>query len=300
MGTTKDRYEKRAISLGGYGSLVPFHGITSFDPSSQGDSYIIPLPMDQPGPDDVLERLDEVAEHLDVDLGQGRLYYSFNCQDYGLSASGIEQLEEDLRNPFTLREQLHGTLEERYNTELDMHRPCFVILSSCRSGLFYLLLRAGKKYIGEDEEQWEIAFYTDCGIMLDQPVVPWNDLEQISGLSSGPIHQHATEVVTGRIQTSQQAIQEVYPLDQSSDKGDADIIGGKNPFQARDVEVDDSEIREAVDKTSHLTFRVRGGTVGFDKEEEYRIDGMSVFKPEEVRLWGHPLTICRPICSPIN
>jgi len=301
MESIGDSYEKRAVSLGGYGSAVPFHGISGLDPAKPGMSRYIPIPMDQtPSPDDILDKLDQVSEYLNGNLGQGKMYYSFQCQDYGLSASGIKQLEEDLQNPFELREQLGATLEERFGRELDSHRPCFIILTGVEYGLFYMLLRGGKNYTSDDRSEWEPAYYTKSGIIMDDPVTSWPNLEKIIDTNGRPIVQEATELTTARVEVQEQPIREAYPLDQSADKGDADIIGGKNPFTKDTVEPDDEEVGEAFDKTSHLTFRVNGGTLGFENEAEYRIKSATAYKPEEITLWGHPLVFTNPMCDAVE
>lgn len=289
-------YEKRAVSLGGYGSLVPFHGLTSYDPATADLSRFIPLPMDQPSSDEVLRRLDEVSTHIGVGLQQGRLFYSFHCQDYGLNGSGIEQLKEDLHNPFELGESLQGTLEERHSRDLEMHRPCFTILAGAEYGLFYLLLRGGKDF-SNDNNDYDVAYYAKCGVLVDQPISSWPNLDEICETDGGPSIQHATNVATARVSTQTQPIPAVYPLDQSTDQGDADIIGGRNPFTPRDVSVSDEEIEAALDRTSELTFRVRGGTVGFENEEAYYTSGMSIYRPEEITMWGSPVIICQPVCD---
>jgi len=104
MSSDNNLYEKRAISLGGYGSLVPYHGPLTYDPATPGPAREIPIPMDQAKPEDVLEKLDEVAEHLRVSTEPGHLFYSLHWSDYGWHSSGLAQLEEDLDNPFEVGE----------------------------------------------------------------------------------------------------------------------------------------------------------------------------------------------------
>jgi len=293
---SNDLYEKRAVSLGGYGSLVPFHGILTYDPAAAGQSRFMPLSLDQPTPDEVLQWLEDVSTHIGVDPQQGRLFYSLHCKDYGLNGSGIEQLEEDLRNPFELGESLQGTLEDRHSRDLEMHRPCFTILAGAEYGLFYLLLRGGKDRSSDDSD-YDVVYYAKCGVLVDQPVSSWPNLDEIRETDGGPSIQHATGVVTASVSTQPQPIPEVYPLDQSADRGDADIIGGRNPFTSEDLSVADEDIAAAIDRTSGLTFRVNGGTIGFENEEAYKTSGMSVYRPEEITMWGWPVAICQPTCD---
>lgn len=96
------------------------------------------------------------------------------------------------------------------------------------------------------------------------------------------------------------SLREVTPVDQSVDVGDADIVAARNPYDGSNVRGNDEEISRAVEETSHLTFRIRGGTVGFEDEEEFTTSTMSVFRPKEVTMWGAPLVICFPLCSGKN
>lgn len=294
-------YEKRAVSLGGYGSVVPYHGFSGLDPAKPGPARFIPIPTEQTvTADSVLDTLEAVAENLDARLNQGQLFYSFLCQDYGLHASGVEQLEEDLRNAFELGEQLGATLEERFNRELDSHRPCFTILTSVEYGLFYMLLRGAKRYTSEDKSEWENVYYVKSGVLVDNPVTSWPNLEKVIDTGGAPIVQEATDLETARAEVEKQTLKEVYPLEQSADRGDADIIGAKNPFGKQAVDGRYGDIGEAFEKTSHLTYRVNGGTVGFENEAEYRIQSVTAYKPEEITLWGHPLVFVSPMCEAVR
>ncbi|WP_254810617.1 hypothetical protein [Natronosalvus amylolyticus] len=294
-----DNYDKRAISIGGYGSLVPFHGIHSYDPAQPGKSVTVNLPVADgwASPNEILQFIEKVETHLDVKTDQGQLFYTLQYSDYSFHASGIENLADDLRNAFTLGEELKGTLESRYSQELRMHRPCFVILAPIEYGLFYLFLRGGKSYSDQDESEWEIVYDWESGVLMDSPVLTWPNLEKMVQDNKGrPVPQRETEVASITVRGDQQDLQEVYPLDQE-ETGDADIIAAKNPFTFSDIESQDEEVRDAIDRTQHLTYRVRGGTVGFDKEDSYTIKSMSVLKPDNLSLWGHQLAICSPMCN---
>lgn len=298
MPAIDDIYEKRAPSVGGYGSLVPFHGTTVFDEHSPGEARYISLRGGTATPDDVLDLISEVTSQLRARTHSGELFYSFHCQDFGFNASGMDSLAEDVHNPFELAEQLQGTLEERHGRELRMHRPCFTVLGGVEGGLFWLLLRGGKDYKGDERAEWDINYSVQSGVLIDSPVASWPSLEAIIGSDGGPISQPATLLETGSVKIDEQPLEEVYPLDQAG-TGDADIIAARNPFGAGDVDADDDRITEAVDRTQFLTYRVRGGTIGFDKEAEFRVTGMSVFLPDGITMWGHPLVVCRPYCKAI-
>lgn len=299
------RYDTRAVSLGGYGTLVPFHGTSSFDPASPGEARYIPLPMDVESNiatvDDVRDRLEEVNKHLDVGLGQGELYYTLHYMDYGLYSSGVERLMEDLETGFELGEALKGTLEDRYEEELELHRPCFTILSAGEYGIFYLMLRGAVRRAEDESEEDEVVYYHDSGMLIDQPVTSWPNIEEVRQSDGGPITQQATEIVSEAAKLpGGVSLREVTPVDQSVDVGDADIVAARNPYDGSSVRGNDEEIVEAVEETSHLTFRIRGGTVGFEDEEEFITSTMSVFRPKEVTMWGAPLVICFPLCSAKN
>lgn len=60
---------------------------------------------------------------------------------------------------------------------------------------------------------------------------------------------------------------------------------------------EDEEIRAAVDWITGLTFRVRGGTIGFENEEAYRTSNMSLYRPEEIIMWEWLVVICQPTCD---
>lgn len=300
-----DRYDARAVSLGGYGTLVPFHGTSSFDPSSPGEARYIPLPMDVESNiatvDDVRDRLEEVNKHLDVGLGQGELYYTLHYMDYGLYSSGVERLLEDLETGFELGEDLRGTLEARYEKKLELHRPCFTILSAGEYGIFYLLLRGAIRRSEDESEEDEVVYYSDSGMLIDQPVTSWPNIEKVRQSDGGPITQQATEVVSEAAKLSGGvSLREITPVDQSIDLGDADIVAARSPYDGSHVRGNDEETAEAVEETSHLTFRIRGGTIGFEDEEGFTTSTMSVFRPKEVTMWGAPLVICFPLCSARN
>lgn len=295
----QDQYDKRAISIGGYGTLVPYHGLHSYDPAQPGSSSIVRLPVSDgwASPEEVLQFIEDVETHLGADTNQGRLFYSFQCSDYGFHASGIDQLEEDIQNSFTLGEELKGTLEERYNREFEMHRPCFVILAPVEYGLFYLFLRGGKSYTDSDQSEWEISYDTISGVLMSNPVISWPNLEElIENDSGGPITQQETDVTTTSAQSSEQELREVYPLDQEQ-TGDADIIAAQNPFTPHDVELGDEDLKDAIRESQHLTYRVKGGTIGFEKEASFTTKSMSIMKPENISFRGFPLIICNPMCS---
>ncbi|MFP8951658.1 hypothetical protein ACLI4Z_01620 [Natrialbaceae archaeon A-arb3/5] len=295
----QDQYDKRAISIGGYGTLVPYHGFHTYDPAQPGSSSIVRLPVAESwaSPEEVLQFIKDVEDHLGADTSQGRLFYSFQCSDYGFHASGIDQLKEDIQTSFTLGEELQGTLESRYNREFEMHRPCFVILAPVEYGLFYLFLRGGRSYTDEDKSEWEISYDAISGVLMDNPVISWPNLEELIGDNGGgPITQQETDVTTVSVGGNEQELQEVYPLDQE-ETGDADIVAARNPFTPHDIESDDDDLIDAIKKTQHLTYRVKGGTIGFEKEASFTIKSMSIMKPENISFRGIPLVICNPMCS---
>ncbi|MFD1513439.1 hypothetical protein [Halomarina rubra] len=299
MASNSPLHETRAVSLGGYGSLVPYHGPLSIDPGTPGKSHILHLPLDQPTPEGILNHLDDVAEHLKIDTRRGRLFYSVHYSDYGWNGSGVEQLRQDLQNPFEVGEELRRTLESEYNRELGMHRPCFTILSNAEYGLFYMVLRGGKRYLDDEGEEWEIAYYARSGVLIDQPVLSWPNVEKVVKNDGGPITQHTTDISTESIELDKQLLEGVYPLSQSV-SNDADIIGGRNPYSANSADSGDSDIKDSINQTSHLTFRVNGGTIGFENEEAYRVGGMAAYRPVEITMWGHPVVICQPMCDAIT
>lgn len=294
-----NHFDKRAISVGGYGTLVPFHGTTTLDPATKGDSVLIRLPVSDSwgSVDEVLGFIERAEDLIGAGTSQGQLYYSYQCNDFGFHASGIDQLETDLRNSFELADELQGTLEDRYNREFRQHRPCFIILAPADYGTLVLLLRGGKSSSGDDGSDSEIAYDARASVLLSDQVVTWPNLEELIGLDhGGPITQQQTEVTSLRLGEKEQELEEVYPLDQES-TGDADIIAARNPFSTQTSETQGENIEEAVQNTQHITFRVRGGTVGFDKEERYTIKSMTVYQPKELSYWGFPVAFCSPICN---
>lgn len=293
-----DIYEKRATSLGGYGSLVPFHGTTVFDEHSTGEARYISLRGGSAAPDDVLDLISEVTTQLRARTDSGELFYTFHCQDFGFSASGVDSLSEDIHNSFELADQLQGTLEDRHDREFRLHRPCFTVLSGIEGGLFWLLLRGGKDFNDDKRTEWDVKYSVKSGILIDSPVASWPSLEAIIDTDGGPISQPATLLKTGSVNIEERPLEEVYPLDQAG-TSDADIIAARNPFCAGDVDADDDRIKDAVDRTQFLTYRVQGGTIGFDKEAEFPVTGMSAFLPDSITMWGHPLVICRPSCKAV-
>jgi len=159
-----------------------------------------------------------------------------------------------------------------------------------------MMLRGGKRYEDSDQEEWETVYFAKCGILVDQPVLSWPNLEEFIENDGGPITQNATDVKSASFRSEEQEIPEVYPLDQSG-TGDADIIAGQNIAYPEGLDTDDEDLTEAVERTSHLTYRVNGGTLGFDKEQAYTVKSFSMYQPEEITLWGHPFVICTPMCN---
>ena len=85
--------------------------------------------------------------------------------------------------------------------------------------------------------------------------------------AGGSSIQIAASVVAASVSTQPEPVQEVYPLDQSADCGEVDIIGGRNPFISEDDSVDNEDIKAAIEGASGQTFRVKRGTIGFENEE---------------------------------
>lgn len=89
----------------------------------------------------------------------------------------------------------------------------------------------------------------------------------------------------------------MYLFDKLDNKCDVDIIGGRNLFTTQDVASEDEQTRATVDRTTDLTFRLRGGIIGFENEEAYRTSSMSLYRPEEIIMWGWPVVICQSTCD---
>ena len=60
------------------------------------------------------------------------------------------------------------------------------------------------------------------------------------------------------------------------------------------------EIQEAIDRTDRLTYRVNGGTIGFENEREFRAEGLSLLHPKDITLGGWPIVIGTPSCKAIS
>jgi hypothetical protein len=206
-------------------------------------------------------------------------------------------LKQDIRNSFELAEDLKGTLENRYDRDFERHRPCFVILAPLEYGLLFVLLRGGKSYTDDERTEWEVAYDARAGILIENPVVSWPNLEEaVDANHGGPITQEQTTVTSVTVGDEEHELREVYPLDQEA-TGDADIIAARNPFSDASLRTEAESIEEAVENTQHLTFRVRGGTIGFENEARYTVNSMTVHKPEALSFWGFPVPICSPSCT---
>jgi hypothetical protein len=299
MSAKNDYFDKRAVSIGGYGSLVPYHGPLTYDPAVKGTSNIIRLPIADgwASPEEILRFLDDVETHLNAETAPGQLFYSLQCKEFGFHSSGREQLTEDLNTAFELAEELKGTLESRYERELMMHRPCFVIIAPLERGLLFVLLRGGKSSSDDSKGEYEILFDWRAGVLLDSPVVSWPNVEAVIDTDNGgPITQEETNVASVSVGSREQDLQEVYPLDQET-TGDADIIAARNPFADSGMRTEAEDIDEAIANTQQLTFRINGGTIGFEKEARFTTKSMSVYSPEEFSFWGFPISFCTPMCS---
>lgn len=292
-------FDKRAISVGGYGTLVPFHGMTTFDPATKGDPVLIRLPVSDGwgSVHEVLSFIERAENLIGAKTSQGQLYYSYQCSEFGFHSSGLNQLETDIRNSFELADELQGTFEDRYNREFRKHRPCFIILAPAEYGTLVLLLRGGKSSSDGDGSDCKISYDARASVLMSNQVVSWPNLEELIDIDhGGPITQQQTELNTVRIGDKEQELEEVYPLDQEV-TGDADIIAARNPFNNQSLQTEAEDIKEAVQNTQHLTFRVRGGTIGFDKEEKYTLKSMTVYQPEALSYWGFPVAFSSPICN---
>jgi len=178
-----------------------------------------------------------------------------------------------------------------------MHRPCFVIIAPLERGLLFVLLRAGKSNREDGKAEYDISFDWRAGVLLDSPVVSWPNVEaMIDTDHGGPITQEETKVASVSVGSREQDLQEVYPLDQDI-TGDADIIAARNPFAKSGMQTEAEDIDEAIANTHQLTFRINGGTIGFEKEARFTTKSMSVYNPEEFSFWGFPVAFCTPRCS---
>lgn len=292
------KYERRPVSLGGYGTVIPYHGIDNYDPSQGEESNIIRLPVGQGwvSPEEILEFFDRLESTVEARTQRGELYYSYLCMDYGFHGSGRDDFQEDLRSSFDLKDQLKATLEEQYNVELESHRPCFVSLFPVNGGFAYLLLRGGKSTESNNAEP-EIKYDTEAGVVMSQRLLEWpNVRDLLPGNNGGPIPQETTHVEIASLRATEIELEKVVPVDQER-TGDADIISANNPFDPRHVDTNDDEIKDALENTQRLTFRVAGGTVGFDNEERYTVDSLTIYKVENISFWGFPFVFAKPICS---
>jgi len=289
--------ERRPTSLGGYGSIVPYHAPATYDPIYGDEGVRVDLPTEgYESADQILNRLTRAADKLDLDTDPGRLYYSAQCQDFSWYGSGIEDLREDLPSSWKLSQTLQKTLEERHGTELGIHRPCFVILAPIRYGIFWTVLR-GFKNSDEDGEGYETVYDTQAGVLMENPVLSWPALEELVE-SDGPIPLVTTEVEAVSLRGEDRPLEEVIPVNHDR-TGDADILAAKNVYKSEKTEGSE-QMHEAVERTARLSYRIKGGTIGFEKEREFRAEGMSLLRPEGITLGGWPVVMGAPFCRAIS
>lgn len=289
--------EERPTSLGGYGSLVPYHGVLSFDPA-QGDEGTV-VRLDSGGwqsPDEALNLLERASKKIDVGTGRGSLYYSAQNSQFSWYGSGVEQLREDLAAPFELSSSIHSTLENQHGRELDTHRPCFAVIAPARYGFFWMLLRGGKDD-SDDREDYDVSFDLRAGVLMEDPILSWPALEELVP-SDGPIPLSTTQVESVTASGEDRPLERVVPVDHGN-TGDADILAANNMY-ASAIQGASSDVQNAIEKTKRITYRISGGTIGFEKEREFRTGGMTLLRPSDITLWGHPLVIASPMCNAVS
>lgn len=292
METTQ--FEERPTSLGGYGSIVPYHGVVGYDGSRGQRGHTVWIPTDSTSDSgEVLELLTRAADLLDVSTERGKLFYSVQCMDFSWYGSGREQLEDDLEDPWSLAESVRSTMESQHNTDLDIHRPCFAIVAPARFGLFFVLLR-GAKDSSVDDAEYKPVHYTKAGVLMENPVMAWDGLEEIID-SQEAIPLEETHVEITSLGGDNHPLERVVPVDHER-TGDADLVAAESAYSSSGKEASE-ELRESIDRTQRLTYRIKGGTVGFEKESEYRAQSMSLINPDMISLWGAPFVIGRPMCS---
>jgi len=287
-----DELEDRPTSIGGYGGIVPYHAPLTYDPGRGGESVVVYLPTEgYESPDQIVDRLNRAAKKIDVDLNPGQLYYSGQCQDFSWHGTGLQNLQSDLSSCWELSETIQATLKERYGSKLSIHRPCFVIIAPARFGIFWTTLRGFK-----DAETKETVYDVQAGVLMEDPVLSWPALEEMVD-SDGPIPLVTTAVATANRSGNDLPLEEVIPVNHDR-TGDADILSAKNVYQNQGVGTED-EIQQAIETTDRLTYRIKGGTIGFEKESEFRAQGMSLLCPQDLHLGGWPIVIGSPFCNAI-
>ena len=289
--------EDRPTSLGGYGSIVPYHAPMTYDPLRGDEGVVVHFPTEgYESPDQILDRLTRASQMIDVSTEPGNLYYTAICKDFSWYGTGVENLQSDLQSSWELSEALRDTLEERHNSDLEIHRPCFVILAPTRYGIFWSTLR-GFKDRDEDGEDYETVYDSQAGVLMENPVLSWPALEDLVD-SDGPIPLVTTDVETSNRSGNDRPLEEVIPVNHER-TGDADILSAKNLYHSQDGN-SSQEIQEAIDRTDRLTYRVNGGTIGFEKEQEFRAEGLSLLRPNDITLGGWPIVIGTPTCKAIS
>lgn len=289
--------EKRPTSLGGYGSIVPYHAASTYDPLYGKEGTVVDLPTESyESPEQILERLSHAEELIEVGTEPGELYYAAQCSDFSWYGSGISDLEEDLPLAWKLSEDLKQTLSENHGSEMEVHRPCFVIVAPARYGIFWSVLR-GFKDRDEDGDDYETVYASRAGVLMENPILSWPALEEMVD-SDGPIPLVETEVESATIRGKGRPLEQIVPVDHER-TGDADILAAKNVYTQNEAEASE-EICEAIANTSRLTYRVRGGTVGFENEREFRAQNMSVLRPHAIDLGGWPIVIGSPLCDALS
>lgn len=224
-------FEDRPTSLGGYGSIVPYHAPMTYDPLRGDEGVVVHFPTEgYESPDQILDRLTRASQMIGVSTEPGSLYYTAICKDFSWYGTGVENLQSDLQSSWELSEALRDTLEERHNSDLEIHRPCFVILAPTRYGIFWSTLR-GFKDRDEDGEDYETVYDSQAGVLMENLVLSWPALEDLVD-SDGPIPLVTTDVETANRSGNDRPLEEVVPVNHEK-TGDADILAAKTSMRVR-------------------------------------------------------------------